>query len=157
MAYKDLEAITEHITSIDYTEIFLKLQEKNMSFSQLKEQLSLSDDSFQKIKEKKPLSYREEEKIKSYLEIKDSLYKTEYFFSYPTTLEGLADKQKALLLYEKLKAHNFTILVDQRIGKENKYKLIGNVNGTYYEQEVELSYDTSAIIVFASYVEEALN
>lgn len=49
MAYKDLEAITESQTIIDYTDIFLKLQEKGMNFSQLKELLVLYPICFQSI------------------------------------------------------------------------------------------------------------
>lgn len=157
MAYRDLESITEKLTFWDYTDLFEKLQEKGMKFSQLKEVLTLKDDSLQQIQNKKPLSFKDEQNIKKYLDLKSNFAKTEYFFDYPPTIEGSADRWKAIELFIKLKEHNFSILVDKRTDGENKYKLVGNVNGEYYEQEVIFSYDTSAIIVLASYVQDSLN
>lgn len=157
MAYKNLDAITESRTFLDYTDIFLKLQDRNMSFSQLKEHLSLSDNILLQIQEKKPLSFEDEQKIKEYLDIKTGFFKKEYYFDYPLTQGGASDKWKAIELFEKLKAHNFTILVDKVKNGENKYKLLGNVNGDYYEKEETFAYDTSAIIVLASYIKDSLN
>lgn len=157
MAYRDLDAITESQMLIDYTDIFLKLQEKSMSFSQLKEHLSLSDNSFQQIQEKKFLSWEDEKKIKEFLDIKKDFCKKEYYFDFPPTQDGFADKWKAIELFEKMKANNFKILVNQQTNGEKQYKLIGNVNGNYYEQEVSFQYDTSAIIALASFITDSLN
>lgn len=157
MAYKDLESVTEKFTFMDYTDLFAKLKEMGISFSDLKKNLSLESDSYQLIQEKKPLSLNDEGKIRSYLGIKTTFFKTEYYFDYPQTVEGHDDKWKAIDLFEKLKAHKFSILVDKNSKDENKYKLIGSINGDYYEKEDRFSYDTSAIIVLASYVEDYLN
>jgi len=157
MAYRDLETITEKCTFMDYSDIFLKLKEKGMNFSQLKEELSLAENSIQQINEKKPLSFNDEQKIRKHLNIDGSFFKEEYYFDYPSTPEGISDKWKAIELFVKLRASNFSILVDRIPGGENKYKLIGNVNGKYYEKEDDFAYDTSAIIVFASYVKDYLD
>ncbi len=157
MAYRDLETITESQTLIDYTDIFLKLQEKGMNYSQLKELLSLSDKSFQQIQERNFLSWEDEKKIKEYLEIKTDFCRKEYYFDFPPTQDGISDKWKAIELFEKMKAHNFKILVDQQTNGEKKYKLIGNVDGNYYEKEVSFMYDTSAIIALASFISDDLN
>lgn len=157
MAYKDLEAITESQTIIDYTDIFLKLQEKGMNFSQLKELLALSENSFQQIQEKKFLSWEDEKKIKEYLNIQDDFCKKEYYFDFPPTQDGISDKWKAIKIFEKMKAHNFKILVEQSTNGEKNYKLIGNVDGNYYEKEVCYMYDTSAIIALASFIADNLN
>lgn len=157
MAYKDLEAITESRTFFDYTDISVKLQEKGMNFSQLKESLSLDDNCIQSIRENKLLSFEDEQKIRAYLDIKSAFIKKEYYFDYPPTVEGHSDKWEAIKLFENMKIHHFSILVDKKTSGEHKYKIIGSINGSYYEKEEQFSYDTSAIIVFASYLKEILN
>lgn len=157
MAYKGLDSTVESHTFMDYSEIFLKLNKKGMRLSQLIAVLSLPEKTVQQINDKKPLSLSDEQKIREYLSIDGTFFRKEYYFSFPSTLEGHSDKWKAIELYEKMKAHNFTILVDRIPHREDKYKLIGYVNGAYYEKEDDFAYDTSAIIVLASYIEEYLD
>lgn len=155
--FKDLENITETRVFCDYTDIFVRLKEKGISFAQLKEMLDLSENCISAIQDKKVLPFADEEKITSHLDIKSSFMRKEYYFECPSTPEGISDKWKAIDLFEKMKSHRFSILVDRNPGGENRYKIIGNINGSIYEREENFAYDTSAIIVFYSYIEEHLN
>ena len=156
MAYKNLESTVEIHTFFDYDDVFLKLSEKGLRFSSLIAELSLSENIVQQIKDNKPLSTSDEQKIKEYLSIDGSFFRKEYYFSYPHTPEGILDRSRAFELYKKMKDRNFSILVDRVPHGESTYKLIGNVNGEYYEKECLFTYDTSAIIVLASYVKAYL-
>lgn len=155
--FKDLENTTESRIIYDYDDIFAQLKERGITFSQLKETLALSENCFQAIKNHEIMPFEDEAKIKTYLDIKSTFMKKEYYFEFPSTSEGISDKWKAIKLFEKMKAHRFSILVDRNPKGENRYKIIGNIGGTIYEREEHFAYDTSAIIVFYSYIEEYLS